>query len=99
MRGEGSGNVELDLVATRGARTLVVEAKTVAGPQLSKKAAHVAALLGPSARLLAFVPSVFGDGHAAVQSRADIEANLGRNGHVCCSIADLGERARTYLGA
>lgn len=102
VRGECSGNVELDLVATRGARTLVVEAKTVASgasPQLSKNAAHVAALLGPSARLLAFVPSVFGDGHAAVQSRGDIEANLGRNGHVGCSIADLGERARTYLGA
>lgn len=102
VRGEASGNVELDLVATRGARTLVVEAKTVAsgvGPQLSKKAAHVGALLGPSARLLAFVPSVFGDGQAAVQSRGDMEANLGRNGHVCRSIADLGELARSYLDA
>lgn len=101
VRGEASGNVELDLVATRGARTLVVEAKTVAsgaGPQLSKKAAHVGTLLGPSARLLAFVPSVFGDGPAA-QSRADMEANLGRNGKVCRSIADLGVLARAHLGA
>ena len=101
VRGEASGNVELDLVATRGARTLVVEAKTVAsgaGPQLSKKASHVAALLGPNARLLAFVPSVFGGGHAAVQSRADMDANLGRNGQICRSIDDLGHLARIHLG-
>ncbi len=97
----GAGNVELDLVATRGARALVVEAKTVGsspGGQLSKKAAHVGELLGPTARLLAFVPKVFGRDPAAVRSRADIDANLGRAGCVCASIEDLGRLARAHLG-
>lgn len=102
VRGAGAGNVELDLVATRGARVLVVEAKTVsksAGGELSKKASHVAALLGPSAKLYAFVPKVFGSRHSAVQSRRDMEANLGRAGQVCATIADLGRFARQHLGA
>ncbi|PSB39458.1 hypothetical protein [Aphanothece minutissima] len=101
VTGRTSGNVELDLVATRGARTLVVEAKTMAGSpgqKLSRKASDVFSLLGPSARLLAFVPSVFGDGRAA-QSRADMEANLGPNGKVCRSIAHLGALARAHLGS
>ena len=101
VRGRTSGNVELDLVATRGARALVVEAKTMAGSpgqKLSRKASDVFSLMGPSALLLAFVPSVFGDGPAA-KSRADTEANLGRNGKVCRSITHLGALARAHLGA
>lgn len=99
--GSKGGNVEFDLVATRGARILVVEAKTVSksvGPDLSKKAAHASLLFGPKVRLLAFVPKVFGDSAPACQARRDIQANLGRNGHVCSSIADLGRQARAHLG-
>jgi len=100
VRGVDAGNVEFDLVATRGTRILV-EAKTVttgAGADLSKKAAHVTSMLGPTAKLVAFVPKVFGSKPPAEQARNDIQGNLGRNGHVCRTIADLGEQARAILG-
>jgi hypothetical protein len=99
--GVDGGNVEFDLVVTRGTRILVVEAKTIttgAGADLSKKAAHVTSMLGPTAKLLAFVPEVFGTRPPAEQARNAIQGNLGRNGHVCRTIADLGEQARAILG-
>jgi len=97
----GGSIIEFDLVATRGSRILVVEAKTVTrhvGPDLSMKAGHVSSVFGPTARLVAFVPKVFGTQPPAQQARNAIQGNLGRNGHVCCTIADLGEQTRAILG-